>query len=122
MSLHLATLQQQLAPLFGAQLPAKAAKAALAKRTAAATAATAAAATATAAPAAGAGPRSSGGVGSQGSRHTEGVAVLLPGVVAKLPAPVAQLAVDLLFHMGGWLGAFGGRGAGGVHCVLCAVL
>ncbi|PNH00248.1 Testis-expressed sequence 10 protein, partial [Tetrabaena socialis] len=75
-----ATLQPQLAPLFAAQLPPKAAKGALAKHAAAAGAAAA-------------------GTPAAGGADAAGVAVLLPGVVAALPAAVAELAVDLLFHL-----------------------
>lgn len=79
---HLAALQPQMVPLFAAQLPQKAAKAALAKAAEAAAAAGGSAAAVETAAAAG------------------GACVLLPGAVAKLPDDVAGLAVDLLYHLG----------------------
>jgi hypothetical protein len=75
---HLAALQPQMVPLFAAQLPAAAAKAALAKHAAAAAA--------------------GGDIRTRAA--TGGVCVLLPGVVAKLPGDVASLAVDLLYYVG----------------------
>eukprot|EP00198_Chlamydomonas_reinhardtii_P001186 XP_001690521.1 predicted protein [Chlamydomonas reinhardtii] len=78
------TLQPQLAPLFAAQLPPKAAKAAIAKHKAAAGAA--------------AGPAAA--VAAGGALAEEQVMVLLPGVVGKLPDHVACQAVNLLYHTG----------------------
>lgn len=78
------TLQPQLAPLFAAQLPPKAAKAALAKRAAAAAAAGAA-----------------GGTEAGGPQpDASAVLVVLPGVVGKLPENVGYLAADVLYHTG----------------------
>ncbi|KAG2448880.1 hypothetical protein HYH02_006229 [Chlamydomonas schloesseri] len=79
------TLQPQLAPLFAAQLPPKAAKAAIAKHKA------------TGGAAADKGPA----VAAAGGPLAEDqVMVLLPGVVSKLPEHIAAQAVDLLYHTG----------------------
>ncbi|KAG2501063.1 hypothetical protein HYH03_000882 [Edaphochlamys debaryana] len=84
-----ATLQPQLAPLFGTQLPPKAAKAAL---------------KAAAAGAGGGGAEGCGsddpGVPAAAAAGAEGVLVVLPGVVGKLPAGVGAVAIDLLYHTG----------------------
>ncbi|GLI64097.1 hypothetical protein VaNZ11_007270 [Volvox africanus] len=79
-------LQPQLAPLFAVQLPPKAAKAAWAKYTSALASAALSG--------------SGSGLGCASSETSGEVMVLLPGAVSKLPEPVGQLAVDLIYHTG----------------------